>query len=123
MLGSKTSVDLSYLWKFNQATFSWKQVQTKGSGKDLRMCGMCCCMVGDRIILYGGCNGEDTLDGDLHVLDLNPSLEMLCKLAVVRDGLEQSELPHNIRWELVSMTTHIEEDIEETDTEIDCSLQ
>ena len=74
---------------------------------------MCCCMVGDRVLLFGGYrfdHSEDDDDGvevsDLYILDLSPTLKTLCKLAVTQYGLEQSGLPHDIRWELAAMTTN-----------------
>ena len=63
---------------------------------------MCCCIVGDRIILFGGYSRPK----ELYILDLSPSLKTLCKLAVIQYDLEQSELPHDIRWELAAMTNH-----------------
>ncbi|KAL6488156.1 hypothetical protein MHYP_G00047820 [Metynnis hypsauchen] len=41
------------LWKFNPEAFSWKKVEPKGKGPCPRR-RQCCCMVGDRIILFGG---------------------------------------------------------------------
>ena len=91
------------LWKYSPETFSWKQVETKGK-VPCRRYGMSCCMVGDCIIIHGGCKENNHISGDLYILDLNPSLKMLCKLAVTQHGLEQSELPHDIRWELAMIT-------------------
>ena len=64
------------------------------------MFGMCCCTVGDRVILFGGLDKPD----DLHILDLSPRLKTSCMVAVIQYGLEESGLPHNIRWELAFMT-------------------
>ena len=63
---------------------------------------MCCCMVGDRVILFGGLHQPD----DLYILDLSPRLKTLCKLVVIQYELEQIGIPHNIRWELAAMTTN-----------------
>ena len=72
-------------------------------GKTLRgKSWMGCCMVGDQNILFGGQYTPD----DMFILDLNTNLKMLCKLAVIHYGLEQSELTHDIRWELAAMTTN-----------------
>ena len=102
----------SDMWKFNLETLSWKEVAPKGKGPtrsmmvDLRMC---YCMVDDRIFIFGGYNDgpEPTpvLVDDLYIIDLNLSLKTLCKLAVIQYSLDQSELPHDIRWELSTMTT------------------
>ena len=89
------------LWKFNTQTFSWKKIEPKGKAPR-GMCWMGCCVAGDQIILVGG---RTTLD-DLYILDLSPNLKMLCKLAVIHYGLEQSELTHDIRWELAAMTAN-----------------
>ncbi|GAA6077168.1 kelch domain-containing protein 3, partial [Tachysurus ichikawai] len=43
---------------------------------------------------------------DLYILDFCPNLKTLCKLAVIHYSLEQSGLPHDIRWELAAMTTN-----------------
>ena len=89
------------LWEFNLENFSWKKVKPKGKGPPLTS-RMCCCMMGERIILFGGGNTS----GDLYVLDFSPSLKSLCKLAVIQYKLKQSQLPHNIRWELAAMTSN-----------------
>ena len=97
--GSGRNQDLNDLWKYNPQTFSWKKMRSKGKA----LCGMFwmgCCMVGNQIILFGGYKTRD----DLYVLDLSPSLKMLCKLAVIQYGVDLSELPHNIRWDLAAMT-------------------
>ncbi|XP_042161655.1 kelch domain-containing protein 3 isoform X2 [Oncorhynchus tshawytscha] len=41
------------LWKFNPEAFSWKKVEPQGKGPCPRR-RQCCCLVGDRIILFGG---------------------------------------------------------------------
>ena len=51
-------------------------------------------------------NEDDTELSDLYILDFSPSLKTLCKLAVIQHGLQQSGLPHDIRWELEAMTTN-----------------
>lgn len=103
------------LWKFNPEAFSWKKVEPKGKGPCPRR-RQCCCMVGDRIILFGGtspCPEQGMGDefnlmdhSDLYILDFSPNLKTLCKLAVIQYSLEQSGLPHDIRWELTAMTTN-----------------
>ena len=98
--GYKSSQTLNDVWKFSPETFSWKEVEPKGKGPG-PMYGMCCCIVGDRIILFGG---YYTPADDLFMLDMSPSLKTLCKLAVLQYDVEQFELPHNIRWELATMT-------------------
>ena len=89
------------LWKFNPDTFSWKEVKLKGNGllSITRLC--CCCIVGDCVI-FGRDSSEDL---ELFFLDLRPSLKTLSKLVVIQHGLDRSELPHDIRWELAAMTT------------------
>ena len=96
------------LWKFNPETFSWKEVKPKGNDDNngpLRMIDGCCCIVGDRVILFGGGGILRSWD-ELFVLDLSPSLKTLCKLAVIQHNLDQSELPHHLRWELEAMTKY-----------------
>ncbi|KAM6923051.1 kelch domain-containing protein 3 isoform 1-T3 [Lycodopsis pacificus] len=103
------------LWKFNPEAFSWTKVEPKGKGPCPRR-RQCCCMVGDRIILFGGtspCPEQGMGDefnlmdhSDLYILDFSPNLKTLCKMAVIQYSLEQSGLPHDIRWELAAMTTN-----------------
>ena len=93
------NLDFNDLWKFNPETFSWKKIEPKGKGP-CWMSRMCCCTVGDHIIIFGVYTPDD-----LYILDLSPSLKTLSKLAVLQCSLEQSGLPHTIRWELAAMTT------------------
>ena len=97
------------LWKLNPETFSWKELHPKGRGICSRYMKLkCCCKVGERIIfvryvtIYTHyCKISFSGDDDpLDILDLNPSLKTLCKLAVIEYGLERSGLPHDISWEL-----------------------
>ena len=92
---------LNDLWEFNPETFSWKQVTPKGTGPSQMYCWYCC-IVGDRLIAFA--SGPTCIN--THILDLSPSLKTLCKLAVIQYGLDQSELTHDIRWELAAMTNN-----------------
>ena len=98
--GSKIDRSFSDLWRFSPETFTWRTVEPRGKHPHWRS-GMCSCMVGDRIILFGGHHTPE----DLYILHLSPSLKTLCKLAVVQYDLEQVGLPHDIRWELAAMAT------------------
>ncbi|XP_042161651.1 kelch domain-containing protein 3 isoform X1 [Oncorhynchus tshawytscha] len=103
------------LWKFNPEAFSWKKVEPQGKGPCPRR-RQCCCLVGDRIILFGGtspCPEQGMGDefnlmdhSDIYILDFSPNLKTLCKLAVINYSLDQQGLPHDIRWELNAMTTN-----------------
>ncbi|XP_060678530.1 kelch domain-containing protein 3 isoform X2 [Hemiscyllium ocellatum] len=103
------------LWKFNPESSTWRKVEPKGKGPCARR-RQCCCMVGDKVILFGGtspCPEQGMGDefnlmdhSDLYILDFSPSLKTLCKLAVIQYSLDQSALPHDIRWELTAMTTN-----------------
>ncbi|TKC52526.1 hypothetical protein EI555_018226, partial [Monodon monoceros] len=113
------------LWKFNPVSFTWKKIEPKGKGPCPRR-RQCCCIVGDKIVLFGGTSPSpeeglgdefDLIDhSDLHILDFRldpflgfdhlplphssfkgPSLKTLCKLAVIQYNLDQSCLPHDIR--------------------------
>uniref|UniRef100_A0A8C6GXL6 Kelch domain-containing protein 3 n=1 Tax=Mus spicilegus TaxID=10103 RepID=A0A8C6GXL6_MUSSI len=93
------------LWKFNPGSFTWKKIEPKGKGPCPRR-RQCCCIVGDKIVLFGGTSPSpeeglgdefDLIDhSDLHILDFSPSLKTLCKLAVIQYNLDQSCLPHDI---------------------------
>ncbi|XP_044530578.1 kelch domain-containing protein 3 isoform X1 [Gracilinanus agilis] len=68
------------LWKFNPVSFSWKKIEPKGKGPCPRR-RQCCCIVGDKIVLFGGTSPSpeeglgdefDLMDhSDLHILDFN----------------------------------------------------
>ncbi|XP_030742764.1 kelch domain-containing protein 3 isoform X2 [Echinops telfairi] len=70
------------LWKFNPVSFTWKKIEPKGKGPCPRR-RQCCCIVGDKIVLFGGTSPSpeeglgdefDLIDhSDLHILDFNPS--------------------------------------------------
>ncbi|XP_037394361.1 kelch domain-containing protein 3 [Pygocentrus nattereri] len=77
------------LWKFNPGEF---------------ICPCVCCSpcpeqgMGDEFNLMD--------HSDLYILDFSPDLKTLCKIAVIQFSLDQSGLPHDIRWELAAMTTN-----------------
>ncbi|XP_074189068.1 kelch domain-containing protein 3 isoform X2 [Rhinolophus sinicus] len=70
------------LWKFNPVSFTWKKIEPKGKGPCARR-RQCCCIVGDKIVLFGGTSPSpeeglgdefDLIDhSDLHILDFNTS--------------------------------------------------
>ncbi|XP_059138356.1 kelch domain-containing protein 3 isoform X2 [Peromyscus eremicus] len=70
------------LWKFNPGSFTWKKIEPKGKGPCPRR-RQCCCIVGDKIVLFGGTSPSpeeglgdefDLIDhSDLHILDFNTS--------------------------------------------------
>ena len=101
------------LWKYNLDSSSWREVRPKPEGKGpRRMCFTNGCMVGDRAVIFGtditpNFTNEfrSAVPIVMFIVDMSPSLKTLCKLAVIRCGLECSEeLPHNICWELEPMT-------------------
>ena len=102
-LATRFGVCSNDLWKFTPETFSWKEVKPKGNGPSVRF-ECCCCTVGHRVIIFGGKLLGGNRSDDLFILDLNPSLKTLCKLVVLQSDLDQSELPHNLRWELGTMS-------------------
>ncbi|XP_022437650.1 kelch domain-containing protein 3 isoform X3 [Delphinapterus leucas] len=80
------------LWKFNPVSFTWKKIEPKGKGPCPRR-RQCCCIVGDKIVLFGGTSPSpeeglgdefDLIDhSDLHILDFSTShmsFEELLKL-------------------------------------------
>lgn len=105
------------IFKFDTKTNKWSLVSVKGTGPCARR-RQCCCKIGTKVYLFGGTSpisqeepdAEDAeiplMDlSDLHVLDLQPSLKTLAKLAVLEYKLDTSCLPRDIRWELAAMTT------------------
>ena len=93
---------LNHLWRFNAESCRWVKLQPQG--KSSRTSEPFVALVGGRLVLCGGRWKGFGVD-DLSVLDLRPTLKTLCKVAVVQSGLERSELPHDVRWELRTMTT------------------
>ncbi|KAG7260316.1 hypothetical protein CRUP_036671 [Coryphaenoides rupestris] len=89
----------SDLWKFNPEGASWKKVKPRGKGPCPRRRHPCPEQgMGDEFNLMD--------HSDLYILDFSPNLKTLCKMAVIQYGLEQTGLPHDIRWELAAMTTN-----------------
>lgn len=76
----------------------------------------CCCVVKDSVILFGGTSPavepvEDSefnlMDhSDLYVLDFYPSLKTLCLISVVDNKLDTTNLPRDLQWDIMSMTTN-----------------
>ncbi|CAH1792212.1 unnamed protein product [Owenia fusiformis] len=100
---------------FDPALNHWSFVTVQGQGPCPRR-RQCCCVVGDRVFLFGGTspckvpmeNTEfDLMDlSDLYVLDLMPTLRTLCLVAALDFKLNTDILPMEIRWELAAMTTN-----------------
>ncbi|XP_037499359.1 kelch domain-containing protein 3 isoform X1 [Rhipicephalus sanguineus] len=109
--------------KYDPESSCWSQVKIQREGPCARR-RQCCCMVGDRLFLFGGtsptpnqvarqrmeefdANDLTLMDhSDLHVLDFAPTLKTLCLLAVIDARLDISHLPQDIRWEISAMTTN-----------------
>ncbi|KAL3212233.1 hypothetical protein MRX96_036059 [Rhipicephalus microplus] len=109
--------------KYDPETSCWSQVKIQREGPCARR-RQCCCMVGDRLFLFGGTsptpnqiarqrmeefdpNDLTLMDhSDLHVLDFAPTLKTLCLLAVIDARMDISHLPQDIRWEISAMTTN-----------------
>jgi N-acetylneuraminic acid mutarotase len=103
------------MYKFNPAEYRWSVVMTKGRGPCARR-RQCCCLVQDRLYVFGGTrpcqNDSDEAEfnlidlADLHVLDFVPTLKTLSMLAVLDAALDLSCLPHDLRSEILAMTTN-----------------
>ncbi|XP_037575963.1 kelch domain-containing protein 3-like isoform X1 [Dermacentor silvarum] len=109
--------------KYDPENSCWSQVKIQRDGPCARR-RQCCCMVGDRLFLFGGtsptpnqvarqrmeefdANDLTLMDhSDLHVLDFAPTLKTLCLLAVIDARMDISHLPQDIRWEISAMTTN-----------------
>ncbi|XP_031820685.1 kelch domain-containing protein 3 isoform X3 [Sarcophilus harrisii] len=99
------------LWKFNPVSFSWKKIEPKGKGPCPRR-RQCCCIVGDKIVLFGGTSPSpeeglgdefDLMDhSDLHILDFNVaamSFEELLELQRRVGTKQYRQLVTGTRWE------------------------
>ncbi|XP_013382215.1 kelch domain-containing protein 3 [Lingula anatina] len=109
----------SDLYKFDPDTCHWSLVKCIGDGPCARR-RQCCCVVGDRLFLFGGTSPNPEFDeeemvntefelmdhSDLYVLDFVPSLKTLCALIALKSQIDTSCLPEDIRWELLAMTTN-----------------
>ena len=106
MFGYDWSTHTNVLWKLSLDTFSWNKVEPKGKGPSCVTSDVCCGVVGDRVILLGH-SGQYREENppDLYILDLSPTLKTLCQLAVARCGLDHSQLPQDVRWELQAAMT------------------
>ncbi|KAL1414149.1 hypothetical protein MTO96_000968 [Rhipicephalus appendiculatus] len=96
--------------KYDPESSCWSQVKIQREGPCARR-RQCCCMVGDRLFLFGGtsptpnqvarqrmeefdANDLTLMDhSDLHVLDFDARMDI-------------SHLPQDIRWEISAMTTN-----------------
>ncbi|GAB6022105.1 kelch domain-containing protein 3 [Chamberlinius hualienensis] len=116
--------------KFNPITRQWSYIKIKGRLPVARR-RQCCCVVGQRLFLFGGTSPsnsprstshrtannllanflEQGLDpnlkdhNDLNVLDFYPTLKTLCLLQVIKYNLDIKMLPREIIWEIEAMTT------------------
>ncbi|XP_027055709.1 kelch domain-containing protein 3 isoform X1 [Pocillopora verrucosa] len=90
----------------------WTKLDISGHGPCPRR-RHCCCLIGTRLMIFGGTSpaaGEPADDeyhlqdhSDLYILDLEPSLRTLCKLAVIQYKLDQTPLPKVLKTELSIM--------------------
>lgn len=111
------------LHKYSPHTSQWSLVQTQRTGPCARR-RQCCCMVGDRLFVFGG-TSPATNDGnqqhvngfyfseftlrdhsDMHVLDFSPSLKTLCILTVIQKGMDISDLPRDVQWDVRAMAAN-----------------
>lgn len=100
------------IFRFDPEHNVWSQLKPRGEPPCPRR-RQCCCLVADRVFLFGGTSPntetasemeyELTDHSDLHVLDMAPSLRILCLMVVNEYGLDQSCLPKDLRCELSSM--------------------
>uniref|UniRef100_A0A1B6KC59 Kelch domain-containing protein 3 n=1 Tax=Graphocephala atropunctata TaxID=36148 RepID=A0A1B6KC59_9HEMI len=113
------------LHRFNPLTFRWQQLSPLGKPPCKRR-RQSCVIYNDRMFLFGGTSpipGSDippvadlfpdidpesrlTDHDDLHILEFDPSLRVLCLLSVIQHKLDTSCLPEILKWELQVMTTN-----------------
>lgn len=101
------------MYKFDTETRQWSKVNIPGNSPCPRR-RHCCCFLDDKAVVFGGTSPtpgapvEDDYSlrdhSDLYILDLNPSLVTLCKLAVVKYRLSDEYLPKGLKHELAIMT-------------------
>lgn len=108
------------LHKYNPNASQWSLVRPHRTGPCARR-RQCCCMVEDRLFVFGGMSPADK-DGnqqdvnefifnecrlgdhsEMHVLDFSPSLKTLCLVTVIQKGMDISDLPWDIQWDVRTM--------------------
>jgi len=114
------------MYKYDPLSTRWTIVKIWGKGPCARR-RHGCCMVGDKLYIFGGTSPypsgvqpppslmlhmQDGIDpslmdhNDLYVLDFAPTLKTLCKMVIIKHGLDASCLPYELRWEIGVMTTN-----------------
>ncbi|XP_061162485.1 ankyrin repeat and SOCS box protein 3-like [Saccostrea echinata] len=95
------------IFRFDPVRMHWSMIKVKGQGPSARR-RQCCCVIGDKVYLFGGTSPADIESSepsegdlfdhsDLHVLDFSPSLSTLCKLCILENKLDVTSLPKTIR--------------------------
>ncbi|KAK8765070.1 hypothetical protein V5799_032320 [Amblyomma americanum] len=107
--------------KYDPMTSCWSPVKIQKEGPCARR-GPCCCIVGDRLFVFGGRspepvqrNGQHVDEqhaaeeaciehSDLHILDFAPTLKTPCFVAIIEARLDFNNLPQYIKREISAMT-------------------
>ncbi|XP_044183332.1 kelch domain-containing protein 3-like isoform X1 [Acropora muricata] len=100
------------VYSLSTDTNVWTKLNVSGHGPCPRR-RHCCCLIGSKLFIFGGTSPvpgapiEDEYNlqdhSDLYILDLEPSLRTLCKLAVIQYRLDQTLLPRVLKMELSMM--------------------
>ncbi|CAL1296169.1 unnamed protein product [Larinioides sclopetarius] len=97
--------EMNDVWKFSLDTFAWAQITPKGRQPCPRS-EHCCVAVGDRLFVFGGKSTRRSLlrnydqcivHPDLHVLDLSPSLKVLCAIKINDCKTDIGRLPNDLK--------------------------
>ncbi|XP_023936479.2 kelch domain-containing protein 3 [Bicyclus anynana] len=118
-LNAKRKKHFNDLHRYSLKGNYWEKLTVQGVGPCQRR-RQACLNYKDKVYLFGGTSpcaqnnrpsnesddsSERLIDNsDLHVLDYSPSLKTLCILAVLKYNLDQTSLPHDIIFDIMSMT-------------------
>ncbi|CAG2112598.1 unnamed protein product [Medioppia subpectinata] len=116
------------LYKYDPKTLLWSLVEVHGRRRPCARRRQCCCVVGDKLYLFGGTSpfilqhhSIESLSpaaleyysqidlglrdhSDLYILDFKPSLKTLSILVAIEKDLNKTVLPKNIQMEIDLMT-------------------
>ncbi|XP_055352863.1 kelch domain-containing protein 3-like [Paramacrobiotus metropolitanus] len=108
------------LWVFDQRLMRWNEI--KFGSSPVVPCPrrrMCCCVVEDRLFLFGGTSPANQIPEaanlladnglvdheDLCMMEFLPRLDTLAMVAVIRHQLPTTRLPFTVRLDLLVLTT------------------
>ncbi|CAB3367743.1 Hypothetical predicted protein [Cloeon dipterum] len=110
------------LWSYDPVNLTWQLLDPRGQRPPCPRRRQSCCLLGDRVFLFGGTSplpDEDSTDeevlahysvplqdhNDLFVLDFAPSLKTLCYATILKHNIDCKNVPAVLIRELFMMTS------------------